>query len=132
MLLPMLLAVVDQTLLATETPVIAASLGGLTDFSWATAAQLLLSAAAMPLSGRLGDLHGRRNMPVVGCGCIYAGLVVAQFLGSLTAFVVGVVCPPSNTMRRFRFGSPQTTICKMSGPDNTCTMSSGAPENSFG
>ena len=39
--LPMFLAAVDQTLLATATPAIAASLGGLTDTSWVAVAYLL-------------------------------------------------------------------------------------------
>lgn len=71
--MPMFMAAVDQTLLVIVTPAIAASLGGLTDLSWATVAYLLLSAAAMPLYGRLGDLHGRRNMPVVAVGVFTPG-----------------------------------------------------------
>jgi len=60
--LPMFLAAVDQTLLATATPAIADSLGGLRDTSWIAVAYLLTTATIVPVYGRLGDLKGRRNM----------------------------------------------------------------------
>ncbi|MDB5901542.1 MAG: putative Permease of the major facilitator superfamily, partial [Betaproteobacteria bacterium] len=46
--LPMLMAAVDQTLLATATPAIAANLGGLRDSSWIAVAYLLASATIVP------------------------------------------------------------------------------------
>ena len=60
--LPMFMAAVDQTLLATATPVIAGSLGGLRDSSWIAVAYLLSAAVIVPVYGRLGDNHGKRNM----------------------------------------------------------------------
>ena len=86
--LPMFMAAVDQTLLATATPAIAASLGGLTDTSWVAVAYLLSSAAVVPLYGRLGDLHGRRNMLVVAVGIFTLGSLacgIAQSLPQLIA-----------------------------------------------
>ncbi|HWI12871.1 MAG TPA: MFS transporter, partial [Burkholderiales bacterium] len=59
---PMFMAAVDQTLLATATPAIAASLGGLRDSSWIAVAYLLASATIVPVYGRLGDAHGRRTL----------------------------------------------------------------------
>ena len=63
--LPMFIAAVDQTLLATATPAIAASLGGLRDSSWIAVAYLLAAATIVPVYGRLGDARGRRNMLLV-------------------------------------------------------------------
>jgi MFS family permease len=86
--LPMFMAAVDQTLLATATPAIAASLGGLTDTSWVAVAYLLASATAVPLYGRLGDRHGRRNMLVVAVGVFTLGSLacgIAQSLPQLIA-----------------------------------------------
>src|SRR6266446_1785239 len=60
--LPMFMAAVDQTLLATATPAIAATLGGLRDTSWIAVGYLLASATIVPVYGRLGDLHGRRDL----------------------------------------------------------------------
>src|SRR5262252_9330632 len=59
--LPMFLAAVDQTLLATATPAIAASLGGLRDTSWIVVGYLLAAATITPVYGRLGDRRGRRD-----------------------------------------------------------------------
>jgi EmrB/QacA subfamily drug resistance transporter len=58
--LAMLPAVLDQTILATAMPVIASDLGSLTDVSWVVSAYVVAAAAATPLWGKLGDRHGRK------------------------------------------------------------------------
>ena len=64
----MFMAAVDQTLLATATPAIAESLGGLRDTSWIAVGYLLASATIVPVYGRLGDLRGRRDVLLVALG----------------------------------------------------------------
>ena len=61
-MVPMFLAAVDQTLLATATPVISRELGSLRDTSWLAVAYLLASVIMVPLYGRLGDRYGRRTV----------------------------------------------------------------------
>jgi EmrB/QacA subfamily drug resistance transporter len=56
----MLPAVLDQTILATALPVIASDLGSLSDVSWVVTAYVVAAAATMPLWGKLGDRHGRK------------------------------------------------------------------------
>ncbi|HEU4656159.1 MAG TPA: MDR family MFS transporter [Capillimicrobium sp.] len=58
----MLPAVLDQTILATALPTIAGDLGRLTDVSWLVTAYVVAAAAATPLWGKLGDRHGRRRL----------------------------------------------------------------------
>jgi EmrB/QacA subfamily drug resistance transporter len=58
--LAMLPAVLDQTILATALPVIAGDLGSLTDVSWVVTAYVVAAAASTPLWGKLGDRHGRK------------------------------------------------------------------------
>jgi EmrB/QacA subfamily drug resistance transporter len=58
--LAMLPAVLDQTILATALPVIASDLGGLGDVSWVVTAYVVAAAATTPLWGKLGDRHGRK------------------------------------------------------------------------
>jgi EmrB/QacA subfamily drug resistance transporter len=58
--LAMLPAVLDQTILATALPVIASDLGSLSDVSWVVTAYVVAAAAATPLWGKLGDRHGRK------------------------------------------------------------------------
>jgi EmrB/QacA subfamily drug resistance transporter len=59
--LAMLPAVLDQTILATALPVIASDLGSLTDLSWVVTSYVVAAAATTPLWGKLGDRHGRRT-----------------------------------------------------------------------
>ena len=58
--LAMLPAVLDQTILATALPVIAGDLGSLGDVSWVVSAYVVAAAATTPLWGKLGDRHGRK------------------------------------------------------------------------
>ncbi len=87
-MLPMFMAAVDQTLLATATPAIAEGFGGLRDASWIAIAYLLASAACVPVYGRLGDRLGRRRMLLVALGVFTAGSLacgLAQSMGQLVA-----------------------------------------------
>ncbi len=60
LLLGMLLAALDQTIVATALPTIVGDLGGLNHLSWVVTSYLLASTAATPLWGKLGDLYGRK------------------------------------------------------------------------
>src|SRR5437763_955008 len=55
-------AVLDQTILATALPVIARSLGRVTDVSWVVSAYVVAAAATTPLWGKLGDRYGRKRL----------------------------------------------------------------------
>jgi len=60
--LAMLPAVLDQTVLATALPTIARELGQLADVSWVVTAYVVAAAATTPLWGRLGDREGRKRV----------------------------------------------------------------------
>jgi EmrB/QacA subfamily drug resistance transporter len=60
--LAMLPAVLDQTMLATGLPVIAGDLGRISDVSWVVTAYVVAAAAVTPLWGKLGDRLGRKRM----------------------------------------------------------------------
>jgi EmrB/QacA subfamily drug resistance transporter len=60
--LAMLPAVLDQTILGTALPTIAGELGRLTDVSWVVTAYVVAAAATTPLWGKLGDRRGRKRM----------------------------------------------------------------------
>ncbi|MFB9465142.1 MDR family MFS transporter [Streptomyces cinereospinus] len=62
LLLGMLLASLDQTIVATALPAIVSELGGLQHLSWVVTAYLLASTAATPLWGKLGDQYGRKRL----------------------------------------------------------------------
>jgi EmrB/QacA subfamily drug resistance transporter len=61
-LLGMLLAALDQSIVATALPAIAGELSGLEHLSWIVAGYLLTSTASTPIYGKLSDLYGRRVM----------------------------------------------------------------------
>jgi EmrB/QacA subfamily drug resistance transporter len=58
--LTMLPAVLDQTILATALPVVAGDLGRLSDVSWVVTAYVVAAAASTPMWGKLGDRLGRK------------------------------------------------------------------------
>src|SRR6267378_1331201 len=60
--LAMLPAVLDQTVLATALPTIATDLGRLSDVSWVVTAYVVAAAATTPLWGKLGDRHGHKRL----------------------------------------------------------------------
>ncbi|MFE7382299.1 DHA2 family efflux MFS transporter permease subunit [Streptomyces zhihengii] len=62
LLLGMLLAALDQTIVATALPTIVSELGGMDHLSWVVTAYLLASTAATPLWGKLGDQYGRKKL----------------------------------------------------------------------
>ena len=62
LVLAMLPAVLDQTILATGLPTIARDLGSLADVSWVVSAYVVAATAATPLWGKLGDRHGRKRL----------------------------------------------------------------------
>ncbi|KFF95702.1 DSBA oxidoreductase [Streptomyces scabiei] len=62
LLLGMLLAALDQTIVSTALPTIVSDLGGLEHLSWVVTAYMLAATAATPLWGKLGDQFGRKRL----------------------------------------------------------------------
>ncbi|MGW9174990.1 DHA2 family efflux MFS transporter permease subunit [Streptomyces decoyicus] len=89
LLLGMLLAALDQTIVATALPTIVSDLGGLDHLSWVVTAYLLAATAATPLWGKLGDQYGRKKLFQTAIVIFLVGSVlcgVAQNMGELIAF----------------------------------------------
>ncbi|MEU3060181.1 MDR family MFS transporter [Streptomyces subrutilus] len=62
LLLGLLLAALDQTIVSTALPTIVSDLGGMAHLSWVVTAYMLASTAATPLWGKLGDQYGRKKL----------------------------------------------------------------------
>lgn len=62
LMLGLLIASLDQTVVATALPTIVSDLGGLNQLSWVVTGYLLASTASTPLWGKLGDLYGRKRL----------------------------------------------------------------------
>jgi EmrB/QacA subfamily drug resistance transporter len=75
-MLPMFMAVADQTIVATALPAIASSLGEIERISWVVVSYLIANTIAAPVYGRLGDTFGRRSMMFVALGVFVIGSVL--------------------------------------------------------
>ncbi len=118
-MLPMFLAVVDQTIVATALPAIAAATGEVERASWIVVSYLIAATVAAPIYGRLGDSFGRRKVMFSALGvfmvasllCAMAPTIellalarVLQGLGggglmTLSQALVGETIPPRERAR---------------------------------
>ncbi len=87
-LLGMLLAVLNQTIVATALPRIVADLGGLEHYSWVFTAYMLAATVTVPIYGRLSDIHGRRPFFVAGILIFMVGSVIGGTAESMTQLIV--------------------------------------------
>jgi EmrB/QacA subfamily drug resistance transporter len=83
LMLAVLLAALDATIVATALPTITEELGGLNQLSWVVTGYLLASTISTPLYGKLGDLYGRKRV----------------FQASIVIFLIGsALCGLSQSM----------------------------------
>ena len=88
-LLCILLAAIDQTVVVPAVPAIATDLHGFNHLSWIVSAYLLTSTAATPIYGRLSDSYGRRALLLPGIVIFVIASVLcglSQTLWQLIAF----------------------------------------------
>ncbi|MBV9523788.1 MAG: MFS transporter [Alphaproteobacteria bacterium] len=83
LMLGMFLSALDQTIVATALPRIAADLHGVAHLSWVVSAYLLTSTAATPIYGKLSDLYGRKIMLQIAIGIFLATSVLCGLAASM-------------------------------------------------
>jgi len=88
LLLGMLLAALDQTIVATALPTIAGDLHSLSRLSWVVTAYLLASTVSTPLWGKLGDLYGRKTFFQAAIVIFLAGSALAGLSQTMTELIV--------------------------------------------
>ncbi|MEW2352489.1 MFS transporter [Spirillospora sp. NPDC029432] len=89
LMLAMLLAALDQTIVSTALPTIVGELGGLDHLSWVVTAYLLAATASTPLWGKLGDQYGRKRLFQASIVIFLIGSAlcgIAQNMAELVAF----------------------------------------------
>ena len=88
LMLVLLMAALDSTIVATALPTIVGDLGGLDHISWVVTAYLLAQTAVTPLYGKLGDLYGRKVVLQVGLVVFLIGSALCGASQSLTELIV--------------------------------------------
>src|ERR1700675_296805 len=86
-LLGMLLAALDQTIVATALPTVVADLGGAGHQSWVVTSYLLASTVATAVVGKLGDLFGRKAVFQTAVVFFLAGSVLCGLAQSMSMLV---------------------------------------------
>ncbi len=89
LMLAVLLAALDSTIVATALPTITAELGGVNQLSWVVTGYLLASTISTPLYGKLGDLYGRKRIFQASIVIFLVGSALcgqSQSMGELIAF----------------------------------------------
>ena len=87
LMLVMLLAALDSTIVATALPTIVGDLGGLERLSWVTSAYLLAQTAVTPLYGKLGDQLGRKRVLQSAVVLFLVGSGLCGLAGSMTMLI---------------------------------------------
>ncbi|HEY7608834.1 MAG TPA: MDR family MFS transporter [Alphaproteobacteria bacterium] len=82
-LLSVFLAALDQTIVATALPTIAAEFKGVDHLSWVVSGYLLAATVSTPIYGKLGDLYGRRALLTVAVSVFVAASVLSALAGSM-------------------------------------------------
>ncbi len=90
-MLPMFMSSLDQTIVATALPAIAAQLGEVERVSWIVVAYLVAGTIAAPVYGRLGDALGRRRMLFVALAVSMAGSLVCILSTSMLMIIAARV-----------------------------------------
>jgi EmrB/QacA subfamily drug resistance transporter len=87
-LLAMLLASLDQTIVGTAMPRIIADLQGFDQYAWVTTAYMLTSTVSVPLYGKLSDIFGRKLMFLIGVVVFVGGSALSGAAQTMTQLIL--------------------------------------------
>ena len=87
LMLSLLLAALDQTIVATALPKIVGDLHGLERMSWAVTSYLLASTIGLPLYGKLGDLYGRKRVFLLAIAVFVIGSALAGWSRTMNELI---------------------------------------------
>ncbi|MCE3201826.1 MDR family MFS transporter [Paenibacillus sonchi] len=84
LLLGILMASMDSTIVATAMGNIVGELGGMDKFVWVTSAYLVAEMAGMPIFGKLSDMYGRKKFFIFGIIVFMAGSALCGTADTIT------------------------------------------------
>ncbi len=88
LMVTLLLAALDQTIVATALPRVVSDLGGLSSYSWVFTAYMLASTVTVPIYGKLGDIYGRRPLILFAITIFLVGSALCGLAQNMPELVV--------------------------------------------
>lgn len=88
LMLALLLAALDQTIVSTAMPTILGELGGLDKFVWVFSAYLIANVVSMPIIGKLGDMYGRKLFFLLGLIVFMIGSALCGTADSMLQLII--------------------------------------------
>ncbi|GMK37003.1 MFS transporter [Paenibacillus sp. CCS19] len=88
LLLAMLLASLDQVIIATSIPQIAADLGDMKHYAWVFSAYMIAELLGMPIFGKLSDMYGRKPFITAAVILFIAGSILCGIAQSMPALII--------------------------------------------
>ena len=87
-MLAMFLSSLDQTVVATAMPRIISDLSGFTQYTWVTTAYIIASAVAIPITGKLSDMYGRKFFYIAGLIIFTLASLMCGLSGTMAQIIV--------------------------------------------
>ncbi|PAD37620.1 MDR family MFS transporter [Terribacillus sp. 7520-G] len=87
-MLGLLFASLDQTIVSTALPTITSDLGGLAFYSWVVAIYMLAESIGIPIFGKLSDLFDRKKIYLIGLGFFLAGSILCGLAHDIVLLVI--------------------------------------------
>ncbi len=87
LMLVLLIASLDQTIVSTALPTIAGDLGGASKLAWVVTAYMLASTITTPLAGKLGDLYGRKIVLQTALATFLIGSILCGLSQNMTELI---------------------------------------------
>src|SRR5215210_1593660 len=88
LMLAMLLAALDSTIVSTALPTIVGDLGGLEHLAWVVTGYLLAQTIVTPIYGKLGDLYGRKIVLQSAIVIFLVGSALCGLSSSMTQLIL--------------------------------------------
>lgn len=89
LLIGLIFAELDETIVSTAMPTIIRELHGLSLYGWVAGVYMLTLTMFMPILGKLADLYGRRRIYLICIGLFIAGSIVSGMASSMTILLIG-------------------------------------------